>query len=159
MVSIYDYLSEKQIDKIKSVIRIQCEQAAFTDASERNRLPSDLFYKLKKGRRTHDVTGDIYVALFYPENTIEGLRITLTNNGIYTQPELVNENVLIHIYHKTNKLNSKLVKDRIAGQKVFFCIRYDVDKTYRLKSIEAVHAANGEIENLYTAPKVAQMAG
>lgn len=159
MVSIHDYLSEEQIDKIKSMIRIKCEQAALNDAYERNRIPTDLFYKLKKGRRAHDVTGNIYVALFYPENTIEGLSITLSDNGIYTQPELVNENILIHIYHKTNKLNSKLVKDRIAGQKEFFCIRYDVDKTYRLKSIEAVHVADGKTENLYTAPKVAQMAG
>ena len=91
------------------------------------------------------MTVDIYVALFYSENTIEGLTTKLANNGIYAQPELVNENVLIHIYHQTNKLNSKLVKDRMAGQKEFFCIRFDLDKMYRLKSIEAVHAASGGV--------------
>ena len=100
-----------------------------------------------------------YVALFYQENAIEGLNIELTSNGIYTQPELVGENVLIHIYHQTNRLNSKLVQDRIASNKPFFCIRYDVDKTYRLKPIEAVDAASGEIEILYTATRVVQMAG
>ena len=105
------------------------------------------------------MTGDIYVALFYQESAIEGLNIELTSNGIYTQPELVGENVLIHIYHQTNKLNSMLVQDRIASNKPFFCIRYDVDKTYRLKSIEAVDAASGEIEILYTATRVVQMAG
>lgn len=158
-MSIYDYLNEDQIDKIRSVIRIQCEQAACSDAVERNRIPADLYDKLKKGRKAHDVTGNIYVALFYPENTIEGLNTELAKNGIYTQPELVNENVIIHIYHQTNKLNSKLVKERMTGMKAFFCIRYDVDKTYRLKSIEAVHVTNGEIENLYTAPKAVQMVG
>ena len=156
---ICDYLNEEQIGKIKSVIRIQCEQAARNDAVERNRISADLYDKLKKGRKAHDLTGDIYVALFYQENTIEGLNLEVTSNGIYTQPELVGENVLIHIYHQTNKLNSKLVQDRIACDKPFFCIRYDVDKTYRLKSIEAVHAASGEIENLYTATRVVQMAG
>jgi len=158
-VSIHDYLSEEQIDKIKSVIRIQCEQAARNDAVERNRIPADLYDKLKKGRKTHDVTGDIYVSMFYPENTIDGLTTELISNGIYIQPELVNEDVLIHIYHQTNKLKSKLVQDRIKGHKPFFCIRYDVDKTYRLKSIEVVHAASGQVEYLYTAPKVVQMAG
>ncbi len=158
-MSICNYLSNEQIEKIKSVIKAQCENAARNDAAERNRIPADLYDKLKKGRKAHDVTGDIYVALFYQENAIEGLNIELTSNGIYTQPELVGENVLIHIYHQTNRLNSKLVKDRVARQKSFFCIRYDVDKAYRLKSIEAVHAASGEIENLYTAPIVVQMAG
>ena len=153
-----DYLSEEQIDKIKTVIKNQCEHAAHNDAVERNRISADLYDKLKKGRKAHDVTGDIYVALLYQENAIEGLNIKLTSNGIYTQPELVGENVLIHIYHQTNKLNSKLVKDRIASDKPFFCIRYDVDETYRLKSIEVVHAASGEIENLYTATRVVQMA-
>jgi len=158
-VSIHDYLSEEQINKINTVIRIQCEQAAHNDAVERNRISADLYNKLKKGRKAHYLTGDIYVALFYQENTIEGLKLELTSNGIYTQPELVGENVLIHIYHQTNKLNSKLVQNRIASDKPFFCIRYDVDKTYRLKSIEAVDAASGEIENLYTATRVVQMAG
>ena len=152
-MSIYDYLSEEQIDKIKSVISIQCDQAACNAAVVKNRIPSDLYEKLKKGRKAHNVTGDIYVALFYPENNIIGLTTELVDNGIYVQPELVNENVLIHIYHQTNRLNSKLVKDRITGRKAFFCIRYDVDKTYRLKSIEAVQPSNGKIDNIYTAPK------
>ena len=127
-MSIHDYLSEEQINKINTVIRIQCEQAAHNDAVERNRISADLYNKLKKGRKAHDLTGDIYVALFYQENTIEGLKLELTSNGIYTQPELVGENVLIHIYYQTNKLNSKLVQNRIASDKPFFCIRYDVDK-------------------------------
>ena len=48
---IFDYLSEDQIDKIKSVIRIQCEQAARNDAVERNRISADLYDRLKKGGR------------------------------------------------------------------------------------------------------------
>lgn len=157
-MSIYDYLSEEQINKIISVIRTQCEQAASNDALKRNRVSSNLYEKLKKGRKAHDITGDIYVALFDPENTIDGFTIELVNNGIYTQPELVYKTVLIHIYHQTNRLNSNLVKDRIAGKKEFFCIRYDVDKRYRLKSIEAVHVASGDVENLYTTPKLVQIA-
>ncbi len=81
---IFDYLSEDQIDKIKSVIRIQCEQAARNDAVERNRISADLYDRLKKGRKAHDVTGDIYVAMFYQENAIEGLNIELTSKQIYT---------------------------------------------------------------------------
>ncbi len=158
-MSVHDYLSKEQINKINSVIRTQCVKAAHNDAAERNRIPSDLYDKLKKGRKAHDVTADIYVAMFYPENTVVGFTTVPVNNGIYTQPELVNENVLIHIYHQTNRLNSKLVKDRIAGQKEFFCIRYDVDKMYRLKSIEAVHAASGEVENLYATPKLVHISG
>ncbi len=56
---IFDYLSEDQIDKIKSVIRIQCEQAARNDAVERNRISADLYDRLKKGRKAHDVNADL----------------------------------------------------------------------------------------------------
>ena len=48
-MSIHKYLHEEKIDKIKSVIRTQREQTARTDAIERNRIPSDLYDKLKKG--------------------------------------------------------------------------------------------------------------
>ena len=78
-MSIHDYLSEEQINKINTVIRIQCEQAAHNDAVERNRISADLYNKLKKGRKAHDLTGDIYVALFYQENTIEGLKLVPQN--------------------------------------------------------------------------------
>lgn len=158
-MSIQDYLTIEQIDKIQSVIRVQCDKAARNDAVERNRIDANLYNRLKKGRKAHDVTGDIYVALFYVENAIDGLETVEVVNGIYTQPELVNDDVVIHIYHKTNRLNSKLVEERKYGNKQFFSIRYDVDKAYRLKSIEAVHLATGEVENLYTAPKRLKVVG
>lgn len=158
-MSIRDYLSDDQIDKIHSVIRTQCDRMARNEAVERNRIGADLYNKLTKARGAHKETGDIYVALFYPENAIDGLEIVTVANGIYTQPELKNEDVVIHIYHKTNPLNSKLVKDRAVGQKPFFCIRYDVDSTYRLKSIEAVHVATKEKEVLYEAPRLFKAVG
>lgn len=158
-MSIRDYLSDEQINKIHSVIRTQCEIAARNDAAERNRVEAALYDRLKKGRKAHDVTGDIYVAMFYPENAIDGLETVEVANGIYTQPELKNEDVVIHIYHQTNRLNSKLVRDRAAEQKPFFCIRYDVDSTYRLRSIEAVHVASGEVENLFSTPRLVRAAG
>ena len=148
-MSIYDFLSEEQISKITSVIKAQCEQAARNDAVERNRIPADLYDKLKKGRKAHNLTGEIYVALFYPENTIEGLAVEAVSSGIYTQPELSNEDALVHIYHQSNKLKSKLIQDRIAGQKTFFCIRYDVDKMYHLRSIDVVHPASCQVEYLW----------
>ncbi len=158
-MSVRDYLTAGQIDKIQSVIREQCVRAARNDDVERNRIGSDLYYRLKKGRKAHDVTGDIYVALFYPENTIDGLHTGEVSNGIYTQPELENDLVVIHIYHQTNRLNSRLVKERKNGNKQFFCIRYDHDKAYHLKSIESVHPATGEVEKLYTAPKLLKVVG
>ena len=158
-MSIRDYLTTEQIDKIQSVIRTQCAQAARNDAVERNRIAPDLYDRLKKGRKAHDVTGDIYVALFYAENAIAGLETVEVANGIYTQPELVNDDVVIHIYHQTNRLNSKLVEKRKTEDKQFFSIRYDVDRAYRLKSIEAVHPATGEVENLYTAPSLFRAVG
>ena len=158
-MSIRDYLTNEQIDKIQSVIRAQCDQVARNDAVERNRIAPDLYDRLKKGRKAHDVTGDIYVALFYAENAVDGLETVEVANGIYTQPKLVNDNVIIHIYHQTNRLNSKLVNERKSGNKQFFCIRYDVDKTYRLKSIEAVHPATGEVESLYIMPRLFRVVG
>ena len=158
-MSIRDYLSKEQIDKILEVIRSQCEQAARNDVNKRYRIEDSLYERLKKGRKAHDVTGDIYVALFYPENMIDGLEIVDVNNGYYTQPELQNDDVLIHIYHRTNKLDSELVKNRVAGQKPFFCIRYDCDKLYRLKSIDAIHVATHTKEVLYEFPTIIRAVG
>lgn len=158
-MSIREYLSNEQIDKILSVIRAQCDRVAHNDAVERNRIATDLYDRLKKGRKAHDVTADIYVALFYPENAVDGLKTVEKKNGYYTQPELENDNVLIHIYHKTNQLNSKLVQDRASEQKPFFCIIYSHDKQYRLKSIEAVQVATNEREVLYEKPRLDRVAG
>lgn len=46
-MSVQDYLSKEQINKINWVIRTQCVQAARDDAAKRNRIPSDLYQKLK----------------------------------------------------------------------------------------------------------------
>ena len=97
--------------------------------------------------------------MFYDENEIDGLETVDVANGIYTQPELRNDDVVIHIYHKTNPLNSKLVKDRAEEQKPFFCIIYSHDKNFRLKSIEAVHVATKEKEVLFEAPRLVRAAG
>ena len=53
------------------------------------------------------MTGDIYVALLYQENAIEGLNIELTSNGIYTQLGLAGENVSIQ-YSITSTINLQM---------------------------------------------------
>ncbi len=155
---ITDYLNTVQLDKIQSVIRNQCENAARNVAEESRGIPDEVYKRLKKGRRSHDITSDIYIALYRPENAIEGLSVELIDNGNYTQPELVNDHVLIHIYHHSNNLNSRLVQNRNTEDKPFFCIKYEIDNRYRLKSIKSVNVASSEIETLYEAPRVVQLA-
>ncbi len=158
-MALHDYLSDEQIKKIVNIISITCERAAQKDSTDRMGIDAELFARLKKGRKAHDVTGDINVALFKTQNVIEGLNLSVAENGIYAQPELENERVLIHIYHRTNRLDSKLVKDRANGVKAFFCIRYNHDKEYHLLSVESVYVPTNEVEKLYSAPRLIRLVG
>jgi len=160
---IYKYLSNEQISKIVSVIQIQCDKAARKEFKERSRISDAVYDRLKKGRKAHDITGDIYIGFFYDENKVDGLSTEMVDNGIYSQPELVGANVFVHIYHKSNPLNSGLVKERAkVSDKQLICIRYAVDKASRLKSVEwiAIGKDGVKVESgeLYSAPKLTVMA-
>lgn len=161
-MSIYNYLTHEQVDKIKTIIRSQCDEAARKETREAIRISQAVYDRLKKGRKAHDITADVYVGFFYPENRIEGLDLSIVENGIYSQPELTTDRAIVHIYHQSNSLNSKLVKDRAAKPgKSFFCIRFAVDKSFHLKTIEAVHVsgADQEVEEIYRAPDLSAMVG
>lgn len=161
-MSIYDYLTHEQVDKISSIIRSQCDEAARKETREAMRISQEVYDRLKKGRKAHDITADVYVGFFYPENRIEGLQLSEIKNGIYWQPELTTEQAIIHIYHQSNQLNSKLVTDRASTpEKEFFCIKYGVDKAFHLQTIEAVHlrGTEREVEEIYQAPDLTIIAG
>ncbi len=159
-MSIYDYYSDKQIIKIVNIIKEQCEEASRKENREAIRISRDLYNRIKKGRKAHDITADIYVGFFYPENVIDGIMTQDVANGFYTQPELVTKDSIIHIYHQSNPLTSKLIKERLTSGKAFFCLRYNVDQLYSLKSIEAIYMneANSEPEFLYIKPQIAVVA-
>ena len=151
-MSIHDYLSDKQIEKIVSIIKAQCDDTARDEINRAIRIPMEIYDKIQKCRKAHEITGYIYAGFFYAENSIEGVEVDLVDNGNYAQPELITDNVIIHIYHKTNKLDSKLIEDRKTNTgKAFICIKYDVDKSYNLISVDAVSFEGGkkETENLF----------
>ena len=139
------------------MIKNQCEREARNVAEERRGISDDIYERLNKGRKPHDITRAIYCAFFRPENAIEGLYVNLIENGIYAQPELMNDNVLVHIYHHSNNLNSRLVQNRKSEDKPFFCIKYEINNSSCLKSIKSVDAASGEIETLYESPRVVRL--
>lgn len=118
---------------------------------------------MKKGRKKHDITGDVYIGFAYLENQIAGLKHSIIQNGIYYQPELQNEHTIIHIYHVTNMLQSKLVRDRAAQkEKNFICIRYGTDRYSKLEYVEVVYLDEKCVikskEELYRAPKTIPIA-
>ena len=102
-MSIKDQISQEQIERIVDIIRRQCDDAARHDNQNRIRIGEDLYKLLKKGRKAHDITGDVYAGFFYPENHIEGLDIRVIENGNYNQQELRTEAAVIHIYHESNQ--------------------------------------------------------
>ena len=161
-MSINDYLTSEQVRKIISIIKSQCDEASRKEIRESMRVPEEVYSRVKKGRKAHDITADVYMGFFYAENRIEGLKLALINNGIYSQPELTSDSVIIHIYHQSNMLDSKVVKERSATPgKDFFCIRFSVDKAYRLKTIEAVllNGTDREKEMIYEAKAKSATAG
>ena len=161
-MKISDCLNADQVDSLVSLIRNQCNRAARNEMQLTMRIPEDLCAQLKKGRKAHDITGDIYIAAFIAENQIEGVHVKPVKSGIYTQPEFTVNNTIIHIYHHSNKLSSLLITSRAnALNSNFFCIRYKIDEGYRLEYIEALYL-NGETktkEIIYTAPDISVKAG
>ncbi len=160
-MSIYSYLTNQQIDKIITIIRIQCNEAAHEDRTEMLRLGEELYRKLKTARKTHDITGKIYYGFFYRENRIEGLELSFVRNGVYYQPELRTADAIIHIYHKSNQLNSGLIRKRKREGKHFFCLQYSVNKNNRLQSITIVefYGEAKEEETIYTELELVEAVG
>lgn len=139
--SIYSCLNESQITKIISIIKERCDKEIQKEKEKKEeinelKISKEIYDKLKKSRKAHILTFNLYIDLFTPQNNIEGFQYGLTENGNYFQPELENDHVLIHIYHKSD-LNSKLIKRRAESMKPFYCIQFSVNNSGELKSIEA----------------------
>ncbi len=161
-MSIYDYLSVNQVNAFIDLIRNECNRAAWNAAERARPISPELYYRLIKGRNEHELTGEIYVSAFYPDNQIDGIAIHEVINGNYTQAEFTIENTVIHIYHNSNKLTSNLVTERKNDLNInFFCIMYQTDRECHLKFINAVHIQgnNKNIERIYTTPNIAIQAG
>ena len=138
-MSIYNHLSYEQIGRIINIICLQCNRKANREITERNRIGDEALYKrLTKCRKAHDITGEIYLVFFYPENRIDNLVLLDVSNGYYSQPELRNDEAIIHIYHWQNPLNSRIVQDRLQEGKYYYCLMYRVDSNYRLQQVKAV---------------------
>lgn len=154
-ISIYHYLSDIQIDKIISIIKKRCDIEIQEEKKEIStvHISKDIYEKLKKCRKAHNLTLNLYIDLYEPENIIEGFRYKLTENGNYYQPELEDDNVIIHIYYKSD-LCSKLIKRRAKEEKPFYCIQFSVDSSGNLKSVYANHISkDGKIyktENIFS---------
>lgn len=62
---ITDCLNANQIDSLISLIRNQCNRTARNEMQLAMRIPEELYIRLKKGRKAHDITGDIYCSVHY----------------------------------------------------------------------------------------------
>lgn len=154
---IRDCLSDQQVDQIITIIQNQCDEASRRENAYRLRISQNLYDRLKKGRKAHDITADVYIGFFLAENQIAGIDVEPITNGIYTQPELKSGNTIVHIFHKSNALSSQLVLERAnKTDSNYFCILYDLDDESNLKTIDSVHlfGHGQENENLYERPKV-----
>lgn len=156
--SIRDYLNEEQITQIISIINSRCENYEKVDYAEREKfnIPKDTYDMICKGRKAHILTLGLYLDLYNTKDKLIGFQLILTENGNYYQPELFNDEVIIHIYHKSS-MDSKLIKVRAKEDKPFFCIQFDVDKINKLKSIDSMFiykdGSKGSPEKLYSARK------
>lgn len=125
-MSICDILTQKQIDGIISTINERCK--LFHDRNE------DLYYgPYVSMRKQHALTSAVLTG-FAPENiSIEGISSKDVHYGLLgkmCQPELFNENAIIHIYSSNANIETNnLVRERckqyntdIKNSKPIFCI-------------------------------------
>ena len=154
-MSIYDCIQEKDVNRIVNIIRAQCDSEAHHEERTSKTIDKELYKRLQKGRKAHDITGKVYAGFFFPANQIDGFDVNEVENGNYTQPELKKGNTVIHIYHSSNRLGSSLVKEKINDISIrFFCFMYKVDDEYRLTKVEVISFLDGvqEKEIIYEQP-------
>lgn len=116
-MNIDDLLTEKQRYKIIELILKNDEE--FSNLVNSN---SDLFYNnYAYNRNSHQHTYAI-ISAFNVNTKIEGLGIREISYGLHTkmvQPELYNENIVMHIYSKDSSPKSSVKKE--------YCRRYNSD--------------------------------
>ena len=151
-MSVYDYLQKNEVNRIVDVIRQQCNSEYLHEKRMSMSIDKELYKRLQKGRRAHDITGKIYIGFFYPANSIEGFNVNEVENGIYSQPELIKGSIVIHVYHNSNRLESSLIQEKAKDNSIqYFCFMYSVDDEYRLKKVDVIsfHDGNQEKETVY----------
>jgi len=161
-MSIYDNLNPTQVNAFIDLIRNECNRVAWNEAELARPIDPELYDRIKKGRKAHNLTFEIYVKAFYPDNQIDGIDVHDVMNGIYTQPEFIIGNTVIHIYHASNKLDSALIESLKNNRDIqFFCIMFQPDEDYHLQYIDAIHLRGNEKypERIYTTPNITIQAG
>lgn len=115
-MNLYDLITESQIIQITDIIRNQCRLY-----DEKERAFENLFYdRYMKMRKKHDLTGAVISGFRTEKTKIDGLVISEIKYGIgYWQPEIKNNNTVIHIYSDTNNLKSNIIKQ--------YCKKYNSD--------------------------------
>ena len=154
-MSVYDYLLETEVNTIINIIRIQCDSFAHHEENLSKPIDKELYKRLQKGRKAHDLTGEIYAGFFYPAYRIDGFDVYEVENGYYTQPELRKGNSVIHVYHSSNRLESSLANEKINDESIqFFCFMYTLDEKYKRKEVNVISFCDGmqEKETIYKQP-------
>ena len=120
-LSIHRYLNDEQLFKIISCIENRCKKYEKSDAQERDEFifSKDIYDKICKGRKAHTLTCGLNADLYNEKDNLKEFQLILTENGNFYQPELINNDVIIHIYYKSS-MDSNLIKKRAKENKTFF---------------------------------------
>ena len=137
-----ELITEKQINKIVSIIRHQCDRIVERDSRNAVDYP-DLEDDDYMSSRKHSDTASVYAG-FLPGMDIEGLSVEKHKYGIaYCQPDIGNEEIIVQIYKGDVSLTSNEIEAKRAGNRHYYIFKFFKEKNKTLTRIDLIDMDNG----------------
>ena len=146
---INELLKKVDIIAVKQKIIEQCQKCQSISYDIKN-ICYEPYSKFRKGHFNNFVV----ISAFRPNDEIGNFKCRIKYYGIgQCQPELYNENIILHFYNYTNPLDSALINEYIEKYNIdnssikYFIIRFKVSSDYILEKLDVIYIPYNSREN------------
>ena len=145
-----ELITEKQINKIVSIIRHQCDRIIERDSRNAIDYP-DLEDDDYMSSRKHSDTASIYAG-FQPGMDLEGLTVKKHKYGRgYWQPDIGNEEIIVQIYRGDNDLISQEIEAKTTDTRHYYIFKFFKQNKRPLTRIDLVDMDTRFVKEVYNA--------
>ena len=143
-----ELITEKQINKIVSIILHQCDRIVERDSRNAMDYP-DLEDDDYMSLRQHSDTASIYAG-FQPGMDIEGLTVEKHKYGLgHCQPDIGNDEIIVQIYRGDVSLTSNEIEAKKEDTRHYYIFKFFRNKNKSLKRIDLIDMDAGSKREVY----------
>ena len=145
-------MTQKQIDKIVSIICQQCNLIVERNSKNAVEFP-ELVDDDYQNMRGHAYTSAIYAG-FQPGMDIEGLSVEKHKYGRgHCQPDIGNQEIIAQIYSSDASFDTDEIKAKKAGSRRYYIFKYYQGKNGRLTRVVLINTATESEQVVYSYKK------